>query len=286
MRKLLLLFVLSLSITLTSAQEKKEGWTTKGNFKLLFNQSAFSNWVARGENTLAGNVGLNYEFKYSKEKLTWNNKVLASFGLTKSQSTEFTKKTDDRLEYNSLIGLRAEKNWYYSLIFNFKTQLAKGYKYSKDENGKEIRTEYSNFFSPASFLLGPGMLFEKNSNFKLNIAPATTKLIIVDRDFTLPKNAYFGVEEGKDMRLELGFSASLNYKLKLMENVAMENIFALYANYLENPENIDLDYTMNIEMKVNDHISTTLIFQTIYDDNSYKGFQIREVFGFGLNYSF
>ena len=286
MRKITLLFVLLLSITLTSAQEKKEGWTTKGNFKLLFNQSAFSNWVARGENTLAGNVGVNYDFNYSKERLTWKSKILASYGLTKSQNTEFEKKTDDRLEFNSLIGLKAEKNWYYSLIFNFKTQFARGYKYSKDANGKEIRQEYSNFFSPASFLLGPGMLWEKNSNLKLNIAPATTKLIIVDKDFTLPNSAYFGVEEGKNTRLELGFSASFYQKFNLMKNITMENIFALYSNYLENPENIDLDYTMNVVMKVNDHISTNLIFQTLYDDNSFKGFQIREVFGFGFNYSF
>jgi hypothetical protein len=286
MKKITLLLFLLLSITFTKAQEKKEGWTTKGNFKLLFNQSAFSNWIARGENTLAGNVGVNYDFNYSKDRLTWNNKILASYGLTKSKSTEFEKKTDDRLELNSLVGLKANRKWYYSLLFNFKTQFTTGYKYSKDTNGKEIRKEHTNFFSPASFLLGPGMLWEKNSNLKLNIAPATTKLIIVDKNFTLPKNAYFGVEEGENTRLELGFSATFYHKFNLMENITMENIFALYSNYLESPENIDLDYTMNVVMKVNDHISTNLIFQTIYDDNTYKGFQIREVFGFGFNYTF
>ena len=286
MRKTTLLFVLLLNITFSSAQEKKEGWTTKGNFKLLFNQSAFSNWIARGENNIAGNASINYDFNYSKDKLTWTNKILASYGLTKSQNTEFEKKTDDRLEFNSLAGIKADKNGYYSVIFNFKTQFARGYKYSKDANGKEIRQEYSNFFSPASFLLGPGMLWKKNSNLKLNIAPATTKLIIVDKDFTLPKSAYFGVEEGKNSRLELGFSASFYQKFNLMENITMENIFALYSNYLENPENIDLDYTMNVVMKINKYISTNLIFQTIYDDNSFKGFQIREVFGFGFNYTF
>ena len=249
-------------------------------------KSAFSNWVARGENNIAGNVSVNYDFNYSKDKLTWTNKILASYGLTKSKNSEFEKKTDDRLEFNSLAGLKADKEWYYSLIFNFKTQFARGYKYSKDTNGKEIRKEHTNFFSPASFLLGPGMLWEKNSNLKLNIAPATAKLIIVDKDFTLPKSAYFGVEEGKSTRFELGFSASFYQKFNLMKNITMENIFALYSNYLESPENIDLDYTMNVVMKVNKHISTNLIFQTIYDDNAFKGFQIREVFGFGFNYTF
>jgi hypothetical protein len=31
---------------------------------------------------------------------------------------------------------------------------------------------------------------------------------------------------------------------------------------------------------------TNLTFQTIYDDNAFEGFQIREVFGVGINYGF
>lgn len=286
MRKITLLFVFLLSITLTSAQEKKEGWTTNGKFNFLINQSAFSNWISKGENSIAGNIGIKYDFNYTKDNFTWENKVLASYGITKLKSSVFGKKTDDRLELNSLAGFKADKKWYYSLLLNFKTQIAKGFKYGKDETGEEIRNEYTTFFSPAFFLLGPGMLWEKNSNLKLNIAPATAKLIIVNKKFTLPKNAYFGVEEGEDTRFELGFRGSLYYKFNLMENITMENIFALYANYLENPENVDLDYTMNVVMKVNDYFSTNLAFQTIYDDNAYKGFQVREVLGFGFTYGF
>jgi len=40
---------------------------------------------------------------------------------------------------------------------------------------------------------------------------------------------------------------------------------------------------MNVVMKINDVFSTNLTFQTIYNDNSYSGFQIREVFGLGVN---
>lgn len=270
-----------------SAQEQEEKvWTTKGNFKFFFNQSAFSNWDARGDNNFAGNVGINYDFNYKKESFTWNNKILASFGLTKSQNVEFEKKTDDRFEYNSLFGWKAKKYWYYSILFNFKTQFTTGYKYAKEANGLETRTEYSDFFSPAYFLLGPGMLWEKNQNLELNIAPATTKLLIVDKEFTEPNGKYFGVEEGKSTRLELGFSARFYHKFNLMENMTMENIFTLYSNYLEQPENIDLDFSMNIVMKVNKYFRTNLIFQAIYDDNAFTGFQLREVVGFGVNYSF
>ena len=47
--------------------------------------------------------------------------------------------------------------------------------------------------------------------------------------------------------------------------------------------NIDLDYTINTSMKINKHLTTNLILQFIYDDNSVKRLQVREVMGIGLN---
>lgn len=290
MKKIILLAVFALICTTTFSQEKKdapkEGWTKKGNISFLFNQSAFSNWIAGGENNIAGNINLNYDFNYSKNMFTWNNRILASYGLTKGENTSFEKKTDDRFEYNLLMGLKANENWYYSLLFNFKTQFSKGYKYFKTPEGVEDRDEYTNFLSPAYFKLGPGMLWEKSANLKVNIAPATTKLIIVNKKYTEPENKYFGVEEGKNTRLELGFNASGYYKFNLMENISIENIISFYSNYLEDPQNIDIDYTMNIAMKINKYLSANIIVQTIYDDNAFEGFQIREIFGVGINYGF
>ncbi|WP_456422194.1 DUF3078 domain-containing protein [Lutibacter sp.] len=290
MKKQILLILFVLNFTLTFAQEKKEkskeGWTTKGNISFLFNQSAFSDWVAGGQNNIAGNLGINYDFNYVKGNTTWNNKILASYGLTKSKNTDFEKKTDDRFEFNSLVGIKAKNYWYYSVFLNFRTQFTKGYVYGKDANNTETRTEYTNFMSPAYLTFGPGMLWEKNSNLKFNMAPATGKLVFVNKDFTLPNGAYFGVEEGESTRFEFGFNASGYAKFSIMENVSIENILNLYANYLEKVQNVDIDYTMNIVMKINKYLSTTFMFQTVYDDNAFKGFQIREVFGVGINYNF
>jgi len=290
MKKIITSIAIVLSCFFTFAQEKedgpKEGWHKSGNISFLFNQSAFSNWVTGGENTIAGNLAVNYDFNYSKGDITWDNKILASYGLTKSKNSEFEKKTDDRFEFNSVIGKKAKGYWYYSAFLNFKTQFTKGYIYGKDPNGKEIRTEYTNFISPAELAFGPGMLWKKSDDLKFNLAPLTSKIIFVDKSFTLPNDAYFGVEEGKSTKYELGFYASGYAKLTVMENVTMENILSLYSNYLEDPQNVDVDYTMNLIMKINSYLSANFTFQTIYDDNAFEGFQVREVFGVGINYGF
>lgn len=263
-------------------------WKTKGNASLLFNQSTFDNWLAGGENNISGTIGVNYDFNYKKDDISWDNKVIASYGVVKTRTSSFAKKTDDRLELNSLLGKKfaPDSRWYYSGFLNFRTQFSKGYEYGKDPDGVEIRTEYTNFLSPAYLSFGPGVMWKRDDNLKFNFAPATSKFTFVDKNFTLPDAEYFGVDEGKSMRYELGFNASAYYKLDIMANVTFENILNLYSNYLEDPQNVDLDYQLNIVMKINKYLSTNLSFQTIYDDNAFQGFQIRQVFGVGANYGF
>ena len=118
------------------------------------------------------------------------------------------------------------------------------------------------------------------------MAVATSKLIVVDKELTLPDNAYFGVEEGSSVRYELGASIGAYYKFTLMENITMENILNMYSDYLEDPQNVDFDYTINIVMGINKYFSTNLAFQAIYDDNAFQGLQTRQMIGLGINYSF
>jgi len=264
-----------------------EGWKCKGNVSLLFNQSSFSNWVAGGENNLSGTAGINYDFNYKKKDITWDNKVLASYGLIQSKNAPYEKKTDDRFEFNSIFGKKAFGEWYYSYFLNFRTQFTRGYKYENDPVTKvEFRTPYTNFFSPAYLTTGPGLFWKKNENLKVNLAPLTSKFTFVDSGFTLPDDAYFGVEQGKSMRYELGFYASGYYKLNIMTNISAENTLNLYSNYLEDAQNVDIDYSLNIVMRINKYMSTNLSFQAIYDDNAFRGLQTREVFGLGVNFGF
>ena len=268
------------------AADTTSAWTKKGTASLLFNQSTFDNWLPGGENNISGNIGINYDINYAKGDWTWDNKIIASYGLVKTRNSAFAKKTDDRLEISSVLGKEAEGEWFYSAFLNFKTQFSKGYLYDTDENGAETRTEYTNFLSPGYLMFGPGMLWKKHENLKVNLTPLTSKLTIVDKNMTLPDDAYFGVEEGKSIRYELGLNASAYYKFVVVANVSFENILNLYSNYLEDPQNVDIDYQLNIALKVNRYISTNISFQTIYDDNAFEGFQIRQVFGVGATYDF
>lgn len=253
-------------------------WTKKGTIAVLGSQSSFSQWQAGGSNNLAINGSINYDINYKKEDWVWDNKFIAMYGINKIKG-EDQRKTDDRLEINSILGKKAKGEWYYSAFTNFKTQFDAGL------NPKDETEHTSHFMSPAYWQTGLGMLWKKNDNLKVNIAPATSRFIFVHKHFT-EFGESFGVEQGKDVRFELGASVNAYYKIQVMENFTVENILNLYSNYLEDPQNVDIDYQLNAVLKVNKYISTNLTFQALYDDNAYKGFQTRHTLGVGLNYMF
>ena len=279
-------------INTTSAAEAKAkdttnmGWKRGGNFVLLFNQSAFNNeWLGGGTSSIAGNAGLNYDFNYKTPELIWDNKFIAAYGINKLKGQETTK-SDDRLEFTSLLGKKAKGYWFYSGFLNFRTQMDAGFvKVTDPVTSETVFIKNSHFMSPAYLQAGPGMLWKKSDNLKVNIAPATSRLIYVHKHFT-EFGAAFGVEQGESTRFEFGAALNGYYKFNIMENVSMENILNLYSNYLDKPQNVDIDYQMNLVMKINKYISTNVAFQAIYDDNAIGAFQIREVFGLGFNYGF
>jgi len=265
-------------------------WKKNGKAVFLVNQSSFSNWTSGGQSSISGTLKINYNISYYDNGWAWDTKILSAFGLNKISGSEFLKKTDDRIEINSVVGKKFNNDfigkWSYSSFFNFQTQLAKGYRFGKDSNGNPNRTEKSRFFSPATTQLGVGLYWKKDQNLWVNIAPMTGKLILVNRFFTknLAENqSYFGVKNNGNSRFELGASIRSFYKTEIYENITLENRLSLYSDYLDKPKNIDFDYTLNISMQVNEFISTNLIFQFVYDDNEIKRMQIREVLGVGLN---
>lgn len=307
MKKLLLIAVLLAAPLASIAQEETtndtipNGWTRSGNITLLFNQAAFNHeWSGGGSSNIAGNLGLNYDFNYKHDKISWNNRLVAEYGITKNKDDKYARKTNDRLELNSILGRQIkESKWYYSFFLNFKTQFTSGYEFNTDLNPNDegYRTESSKFLSPGYLQFGPGMLWKQNDNLYVNISPATARLIFVNKQFTdvgndpvaiaaFNESPYYGVEANETMRFEFGASVSAYAKLDLMENVSVENILNLYTNYLEDPQNVDVDYTMNLLLKVNKYITANATFQAIYDDNAVQGFQIREALGIGVTYGF
>lgn len=321
MKKALLFYFLLLGVSFATfaqdaeeegtEEERPDGWDTSGNATLLFNQAAFNHeWQGGGTSNFSGNLKGTFNANWKSGPWVWDNLLLAEYGKTRFKDSEFDQKTNDRLEFTSTLGRRLnESNWYFSFFLNFRTQFDEGFEETDTEllvpdpedpdnlipveiTTRELETK---FMSPGYLQFGPGMLWKKSENLKVNIAPASARFVFASSQFTDPDNPgnqldgdgrYFGIEAGDTSRFEFGAAVQATANFTVAKNVSMENILNLYSNYLEDPQNVDIDYTMTLLMSVNSWLTANFVFQAIYDDNAARGFQIREALGVGLTFGY
>jgi hypothetical protein len=294
---LLLLFsIVSLSQTTdleedlkTQEEDIPNGFNYGGVISANFSQTSLSNWASGGNNSAAVNSLFNLFLTYRRKNTIWNNTLDIGYGLLKQGSNGEVVKTDDHIELNSKYGVKAAKNWYYSGMINFVTQMANGYQ----DAGDSIKI--STPLAPGYFTGAVGMDYQKDDNFNLYLSPITTKITLVYDDELSDKGS-FGVEEGENYRVELGGYIRTHYRRKLMENIILNTDLSLFSNFLNQPQNADIDWKVLVNMKVNEYISANLNTHLIYDHDiksvNKKGIekgpkvQFKEIFGVGISYSF
>lgn len=147
MRYTLLLLCFFCLTSSTFAQKKKpkdsipQGWKKGGEIAVLFNQSAFNaDWQGGSTSNISGSFSTSYDITYNRKSFAWDTKFNADFGITKIKDQAFSRKTTDRLEFNSTFSSKIkDANWNYSAFVNFSTQLGKGYMFFdrevRDEDG-------------------------------------------------------------------------------------------------------------------------------------------------------
>jgi hypothetical protein len=267
--------------------KKQEGWTIRGTNVLLFNQAAFSNWVAGGINSVALTARADYEFNLKKGKNLWENRFLMGYGLRSEEKGDPTK-VEDVIDITSKYGYQIQQsNWFAAASLNLKTQFSKGYDYSKPSQGY-----ISNFMAPGYLTFGLGVDYIPNDNFQLSIHPLTSRLTFIGDKAVFDPNKdgiltdAYGAKSGENFVYQLGAYFGGRYKVKLMENMLLDNRFGIFTNYLKNPQNLVMAYSGILDMKVNKFISTQITVDLFYDDNQIGKLQLKETLGVGLTYKF
>lgn len=283
MKKILwLLAMMSISLV-TLAQEATEEvkteslWKKGATFTLNFSQTAMDNWAAGGQNSMSGVALFNGFANYKEGKHTWDNTLNIGYGTLKQDDADWFK-SDDKLEFSSKYGQQANKNWYYTGLVDFKTQFTKGY------NAVGATKPISNFLAPAFLNVALGMDYKPNDNFSLFISPLTGKMTFVVDD-TLSNAGAFGVDEGEKFRAELGAYVKIAYKKELMKNVSYSTQLGLFSNYIDKPQNVDVNWDNLITFKVNKYFNASIIFNMIYDDDIVSDVQWKEMLALGITYS-
>jgi hypothetical protein len=299
MKRLSILLLISLMVSVYVYAEEPEAdtdkgvWKTKGNFAINASQTSFTNWAAGGDNSITGNSFFNYSANYKKNQMTWDNTIDLGIGYMKQGESSFFK-NDDRIALSSKYGRYAFEHWYYSGLVSFRSQFAEGLKSIADD------TRVSNFMAPAYITISIGMDFKPNDNLTVLMSPLAGRTTFV-LDTLLSNQGAYGVTAGENIRNEFGGFIKVEYSVDLMENVGYKTNLELFSNYLDKPQNIDVNWDNSINLKINAFLSANIRLTMIYDDDIHISYdsnddgildrkgpklQLRNIFGVGLTYKF
>jgi hypothetical protein len=224
---------------------------------------------------------------YNKSNTSWENKLDFGYGLAK-QDTLPVQKSNDIMAFQSKLGIKTTTHWFYSALLNYESQFTPGY---ADVNKTK---KISNLFSPAHINLSLGMDYKPSKKFSMMLSPLTGKMTIVtDADL---RKAY-GVDTTKSYRMEMGAYLNSSVALELMKNVTFSTDLALFSNYLKNPQNIDVNWKVEMNFKINEYLTAKLNTHLIYDDDiktpsrtipnhMSPQVQFKELIGIGLSVKF
>lgn len=270
-------------------------WKLGGLADIRFNQGYISDsWTEGGESSISTLSILKYSVDYTYGKIR-NLDTDYEYRLGYIQAGENDlRKNDDKFEINAKYGRSAVNNWYYSALLNFKTQFFKGKEYINDSTVNVI----SEFLSPAYLVFSLGLDYKPDDKLTILISPITSKFTMVT-DTVMFDQTRFGIGEDEYVRKEIGAYIKAISKLKIRDNIYLENKINFFTNYMNEPQNIDVDLEIDLKVKLTDYISVSIHAHYIYDhdvdipvfeDNQQVGVtkkgQFKELLGIGFVYGF
>lgn len=278
-------------------------WVAKSLFGLNGTQTSFVNWAAGGRNNFSALAFVDATAVYQKERIKWSSDVKLALGglqfLDKEGVNQGLQKTDDRIDIATSLGYEFKKKWFYTIAGGFRTQMLDGFAFPNDS------VRVSTFMAPGYANLALGIEYAPSENFNLLISPVAAKFTFV-RDEVLANAGAYGVaaatydgtgaliSAGKQFRSEFGAYLKMQFNKEIAKNIEMKSRLEMFSNYIENPQNIDINAETVFTFKVNNWFSASLQWNLIYDDDMMitdsqgrtgPRTQFKSVLGLGLSYT-
>ncbi len=260
-------------------------WKRKLVFNFNFNQSAFSaNWKAGGINSVGFSSLLNYNVRYKKEKVSWNNEFDFLYGFINNDGQGF-RKTLDRIFIDSRFGYKLNDKWDMIAAGNFITQFGTGYDFTT-----EPEMLISAFLAPGFITTTLGFEYKPNDFFKARLSPFAPRITIVndiDRFISVENPTPYGVQPGESVRYEwLAAQIMAEFNKDIVSNLNLKWRYMMFANYEELAlDKIDHRFDLNVTAKIAKYFNVSLGAIMLYDFDQDVKVQYSQAFSFGFLYT-
>jgi hypothetical protein len=237
-------------------------WKTGLESAFMLNQTYFSNWARGGDNSLSTMLDIRALARYNNtaEKTHWTTTGRLRYGSIVTEANGF-RTNMDMLEMNSQYNKVMKGKVDFSSSIYFKTQIAKGFNYSKDPP-----LVVSKFLNPGTFTVGVGVEYKPYTRTRINFSPLSYRNTFVLDTVTINQRLH-GIDLDKRSRQEMGGQLVINSTNKLLETLSMNNAIRLFSGYLDKPQNVDVDWEISFDKQINWFFLIRLNLHLIYDDD-------------------
>ena len=286
-----------------AAEDKPQYWNNWMKFNLGTSSTSLWNWAAGGYNTLTLNLGVDANANYSKELVSWANRLQLQYGFLWSADKEnLLQKSNDLIKFESRLAykIRKDSKWNYTASFDFRSQFTDSYdSYKQDEeSGKWNGTLKSGFLSPAYSTVALGMEWTPNDWFNVNIAPLTGGFTICTIEELRKKYGMKLREPELDPNLgssynsrlfQFGAQVKINYRTSINDNFQYETQLVLFTDYLNKPfrynrVNWDNKISWQLAKYFKIGLDTWMIYDPIVMIDGKQRIQFKEFFSINFTY--
>ena len=237
-------------------------WKMRATFGAGFTTVQLNNWSGGGQNSVSFRALILGTADYAQGNFSLDNDLDLGYGIIKVGSQTF-RKADDRAIITSKSAYKLHDNIRATGLLDFRSQFAQGLNYDAPDSAGNF-TKISNFFAPAYLTLGIGLEWKPFPEFTVMAAPISGRGIFV-LDDELAAAGAFGVDPGKNVKLDAGFLLNATLDWEVLRNVRWKSRLNAFGRY----EQIQL-WVVTLEnaflLNVNDYLSVGLLTDVFYDD--------------------
>jgi hypothetical protein len=248
-----------------------------------------SNWYQGGENNLNLLADFQWDCNLNQKlhpKWLFNNSLHYRLGIATAKGDSLRKYSinEDNFQFNSQLGYKAVKNWYYSATLLFKTQLLNNY----ITNTRDLA---ASFLSSGELTVGLGMTYNYKDKdgykvFNLSIAPLSYNLKIC-REIERIDPTKFGIDAGHHTKHSFGSNVEAKFEWKITPSITWKSRLYAFTDY----HHVQGDWENTFSFQVNSFLSTQIFTHLRYDNScpwvdGWRYWQFKEILSFGLTYKF
>jgi hypothetical protein len=245
---------------------------------LNLSQISFTNWSGGGDNSLSWVVSLDGKSVRDEATTNWASTYKFAFGQARISDAGL-RKTDDRIELESILTYKLNQYVNPYAGITFKSQFATGFKYNTPVPGQDQRV--SAFFDPAYLTQSAGAGWQATKEVKTRLGLALREIFSAKYGYA-DDAATAAVEKST---VEGGIESTTDVDWKVAENILFTSKLELFATF-KAFDRVSIRSDNKLTMTVNKYLSAIMAVQFLnLNTEQFPRTQIKELIAIGLTYN-